>query len=765
MNKYRILLTIFIFYYNVGTILSQNIIVNDLYTAQQLIQNVLINSSCANVSNFVVSGGNFQTGEQSYGYFESNSSGFPFANGIVLSTSRALSTQGPNDNLLSENAAGWIGDSDLEQALSISNTSNATVLEFDFVPLSSTISFDYIFASEEYHDTAPCTYSDGFAFLLKEAGTSNPYQNLALIPNTTIPVKVTTVHPDIPGGCSAQNEAYFGGYNDVNAPINFNGQTVIMTARGNVIPGTTYHIKLVIADETNPQYDSAIFLGGGSFSIGADLGPDRLIATNNPICFGETLNLNATIQGTNTYQWYKNGVVLTGETNPNYTVVAAGTYVVEITLNSTTCIATSDIVIEYSSLPVVNNQTLFQCDPNSDGITSFNLTQLNSLITGGDPSLSAVTYYPTLVNAQANTNPIGNPTNFQNTTTNQVFAGVSNQFGCYNYATVDLVISNTSVTPPNPIVACDTDGSLDGHRQFDLNLEVSPAIVNGLPTGLVVVYYATQNDALSESNPLSNTFTNTIPFQQTIFARVVNGADCYGITPVILQVVVFDPPLFQDETKYICSGSTVNLNVSNIYSGYLWSNGATTYQITATQSGNYSVIVTNNLGCQKTKNFTVVDSEIATINSIEINDFDGYNNSLQINVSGNGDYEYSLDGNYYQNTPLFTNVAPNIYTVYIKDKNRCGIVSRQITVLDYPRFFTPNDDGNNDTWYIKNLRNRPNTKISIFDRYGKLVYQFNEKQNGWNGKSNQVSLVATDYWFIVEFENRNTVKGHFSLKR
>ena len=765
MNKYRLLLFIVVFYSSVGTILSQNIIVNDTYTAQQLIQNVLINSPCANVSNFTVSGGNFQTGEQSFGYFDANSSGFPFANGIVLSTSKAISTQGPNSFILSENAAGWIGDNDLEQALSISNTSNATVLEFDFIPLSSAISFDYIFASEEYHDTAPCTYSDGFAFLLKEAGTSNPYQNLALIPNTTIPVKVTSVHPDIPGSCPAQNEAFFGSYNSNTAPINFNGQTVIMTARGNVVPGTTYHIKLVIADETNPQYDSAIFLGGGSFSIGADLGPDHLITTNNPVCFGQTVTLNATISGTNSYQWFKNGVLLAGETNSNYTVTTAGTYSVEITLNSTSCIATSDIVIEYSSLPVLNNQTLVQCDPNSDGITSFNLTQLNALITGGNPLLSAVTYYPTLANAQAHTNPILNPTSFQNTTTNQVFASVSNEFGCYNYATVDLIISNTSVTPPNPIIKCDTDGALDGRRQFDLNLEVSPTVLTGLPSGLVVAYYATQNDALSETNQLPNNFTNTIPLQQTIFARVINGTDCYGITPIILQVAVFDPPGFQDETKYICSGSAINLGVSNIYSSYLWSNGATSNQITVTQSGSYSVIVTNNLGCQKTKNFIVVDSEIATINSIDINDFDADNNSAQINVSGNSNYEFSLDGNHYQDSPIFTDVAPNIYTVYVKDKNGCGIVSKQITVLDYPRFFTPNGDGINDVWYIKNLRNRTNTKITIFDRSGKLIYSFNEKQNGWNGKLNQVTMLSTDYWFVIEFENRNSVKGHFSLKR
>ena len=287
------------------TILAQNIAVDDTYTAQQLVENVLISSTCATVSNFAVSGGNFGTGEQSYGYFNAGSSGFPFPEGIVLSTSRAITTQGPNNSLLSEDAGNWFGDNDLEQALGISNTSDATILEFDFIPVTSQISFDYIFASEEYHDAAPCNYSDGFAFLLKEVGSSNNYQNLALIPSTAIPVKVTTVHPLIAAGngCPAQNEAYFGSYNPSVCPINFNGQTIVMTAKADVIPGTTYHIKLVIADETNPEYDSAIFLKGGSFSVGTDLGPDRLIATNNPICYGDIYTLDATESGTNSCKW------------------------------------------------------------------------------------------------------------------------------------------------------------------------------------------------------------------------------------------------------------------------------------------------------------------------------------------------------------------------------------------------------------------------------------------------------------------------------
>src|SRR6476660_1171337 len=84
------------------TVHSQYILVDDTYTAQQLVENVLIDSPCANVSNFNVSGDPFSGGQQSYGYFTSNGSGFPFANGIVLSTARAFRSQGPNNNLVDE---------------------------------------------------------------------------------------------------------------------------------------------------------------------------------------------------------------------------------------------------------------------------------------------------------------------------------------------------------------------------------------------------------------------------------------------------------------------------------------------------------------------------------------------------------------------------------------------------------------------------------------------------------------------------------------
>ncbi|MBC7438858.1 MAG: choice-of-anchor L domain-containing protein, partial [Flavobacterium sp.] len=129
---------VFIFFTCVGfspSIFAQFIIVNDQYSAQDLVQNVLVNSPCATVENFSISGDTFSGTQNSYGFFDATGTSFPFQNGIVLSTARATRSAGPNDNLIDEGSIAWLGDADLEQALGISNTLNASILEFDFIPL------------------------------------------------------------------------------------------------------------------------------------------------------------------------------------------------------------------------------------------------------------------------------------------------------------------------------------------------------------------------------------------------------------------------------------------------------------------------------------------------------------------------------------------------------------------------------------------------------------------------------------------------------
>ena len=755
---------VFFFALVVQSSYSQYINVDDTYTANQLVENVLINSNCANVSNISVTGSGINSSE-SYGFFDGNSSGFPFSSGVLLTTGTALSAIGPNSSILSEGSVNWQGDQDLEQALQINNSVNATILEFDFTPLSNQFSFDYIFSSEQYLSNPSanqCNFTDGLVFLLKKANTTDPYTNLAVVPNTTIPVKSNTIRGS--GTiCTPANEQYFDAFNTDQHPTNYNGQTVILKAQSNVVAGETYHIKIVIADQGNNLFDSALFLGAGSFNSTTDIGSDRLITSGNALCDGENLVLTATEPGLNTYKWFKDNVEIIGETTANYTVTSAGIYRVEIALQGTTCIVNGEINIEYNALPVLQSPVkLIQCDDNNDGISVFNLTKLDNIIKINNPNLGVVTYYLSQSDANSNTNPITNPNQFLNTTTNQLVAKVTNNSGCASYAIVDLEIANNNLNTINPIIACDVVGPMDGITAFDLNALATPQILNGLPNGLVVAYYTSISNAISEINSINPNFTNTTQNNQVIFARILNGPDCYGVMPITLQVSSFNPNNFQIETTVICPNTSVTLSVPNTFSSYLWSTGATTNSIMVSQSGNFSVQVTNSDGCVATKNFEVSLSEIPVITSIDVTDLTGNQNTVTINASGNGIYFYSIDGINFQENPNFTNVLPGIYTAVVTD-NLCGSDSKEFNVLDYPNYFTPNGDGVNDYWFIRNLK--PLENVRIYDRFGKFLYTFKGSEPGWNGLYNGRQILADDYWFVLTLQNFRIVKGHFALIR
>lgn len=666
--------TIFILVFLCGFIsnYAQNITVDEGFTPQYLVNDVLINSSCANVLNVSVSGGNFASGEKSFGYFDATGTSFPFQNGIVLSTGKIVNAQGPNTSLSDDGGnMGWNGDPDLNQALGLSNTFNATILEFDFIPLGNRISFDYIFSSEQYLSNPmsnQCNFTDGFAFLLRRNGETN-YQNLAVVPNTNIPVKVNTVRGS--GTiCPAANETYFDAFNGTVHPTNFNGQTKVLTAQSDVIPGETYHIKLVIADEGNHRFDSAIFLGGGSFNFGIDIGDDRLIATGNPLCPNETLAVDATQIGATSYQWYKDTNLIPGATNAIYNITSAGDYLVEINYGPT-CQTTGAIKIEYAETLIVNQNTFTECD---------------------------------------------------------------------------------------------ADANQDGKTVFDLN-NIKNQLFTNLPANYVVSFF----DLTTSTTALPTNYTNTTPFTQTIYTRIMNIQGCYSDYPVNLRVNTFDDILV-DETISLCENESLILNAGSGFTSYEWNTNPPqfTQQITVNSGGIYEVTVTNALNCSKTKTFTIEASGIATIEEIVINDFQENNSAtIQISPTSLGDYEYSLDGINYQNSNVFSNLLADEYTVYVQDKKGCGITLETFYILDYPRYFTPNNDGYNDAWNIKNLERRglENSLITIYDRYGKLLKQLIGNSSGWNGTLNNEVLPAADYWFTIELTNGKTVKGHFSLIR
>ena len=463
----------------------------------------------------------------------------------------------------------------------------------------------------------------------------------------------------------------------------------------------------------------------------------------------------------------------------NYTNVTPNTETLFVRIENninTDCYNTTNFNFIVNTPPEANNSVLIQCDEDGtpNGLTIFNLNEISESVTDGISNTS-VTYFPSETDAIQGINEL-NPEVFNNTINPQtVYAKVINTTtNCYNIATVTLQVSTNSANNAT-ITACDTDGIEDGFFTFNLN-DANPEILNGLPTQVSLNYYQNYNDALLEQNPISATFTNTTAYSQTIYGRVENANDCYGISTIELTVFKLPNIEIEDEQLYCLNyfpelitltGGVINDIPNNFY--YLWSTGETTHSITVNQPGIYTVRVTNTNGCFKDRTVTVLPSNIATFTNIEIFDA-SENNSVSVFANGEGSYDYAIDNpnGPYQMGSVFENVSAGIHTIYVRDiKNDCGTVNTLVSVIGFPKYFTPNNDGYHDYWKIYGTNNQFQTgsDILIFDRYGKLIKQLNPLEVGWDGTLNGEILPTSDYWFYVTLEDGRIFKGHFSLVR
>ncbi|MCC1485260.1 T9SS type B sorting domain-containing protein [Winogradskyella immobilis] len=442
---------------------------------------------------------------------------------------------------------------------------------------------------------------------------------------------------------------------------------------------------------------------------------------------------------------------------------------------NSTCFSTASFTLTVNPLPEVNNTSIFQCDEDGvpDGITAFNINEVFDDIIGGS-SDRTVDYYLSATDAISETNPI-NANNYINISNPQIIhTRVTNTItGCVNFGEVSLEVSATASNDAT-ITVCDDDGTEDGFFEFNLS-DADAEVTAGLQAGLDVVYYQNFNDALLENNPLSNAYINTTPFNETIFVRVENANACFGINQV--ELVVNELPNIETEFETLyclntfpetitLTGGVINDNPNDFF--YEWSTGETTSEIQINVPGIYTVRVINTLGCFKERTINVLASNVATITNIEVRDA-SQNNTIVISVTGEGDYEYALDfiNGIYQDSNRFENVSPGLHTVFVRDKNNCGITEEIVSVIGFPKFFTPNGDGNNDFWQVQGVSSQfqPNSIIYIFDRYGKLLKELSPRDSGWDGIYNGNLMPTNDYWFSVTLEDGRQFSSHFTLKR
>ncbi len=521
----------------------------------------------------------------------------------------------------------------------------------------------------------------------------------------------------------------------------------------------------------------------------------------NSRCGSGSLNLAADVSvPTATVLWFDalTGGSLVG-TGLNYNTPmlnSTTTYYVLASENGCVEGVRTPIVATIYQVPIIQNNIIFKnCDADGlpDGLTNFNLEEANDIITNNASSGLNITYYMSLSDANLGVNAI-NSSLYNNSNGNTVYARVENTDGCHSVSTVNLQVSTTSfpIGFRQELSSCDDDNVIDGLNEFDLN-QASSLFISQFPSGqnLSVHYYKNLSDAQLEQNEILNqsTYINEVSFSETLYVRVESddNGDCYGIGPHLLLTVNPRPEFEVEQTEVYCSDNvpitltTINASGNFTYewmdnSGQVISNLPTA----SVASGNtYTVIATSASGCQSFPfSYTVKESAIASIGLddvtiVELSD----NNRISINNNNNnlgiGDYEFALDrvDGSYQNEAVFSGVSAGMHTVYVRDKNLCGIAELDVFILGFPKFFTPNNDGSNDTWRVMGLGSEFTNAsvVNIFDRYGKLIKQINAKNGVWDGTFNSEPLADSDYWFLAELVevtgNKRTYKGHFSLIR
>ncbi len=579
------------------------------YTMSQLVNDVLIagGSTCstANVSNVVVSP-NLSAGDQtrSWGFFNKGTTNFPFAKGIVLTTGQARKAGNSYIAPFLQDVLPTQGDVDLAAALSVPNNvlKDASYIEFDFIPTATEVTFRYLFATEEYDSDFPCNIGDGFALLLKKAGDPT-YTNLAVLPGGAGPVSVRNIRPatEFDGSnlvCGALNASYFAGYNYPNIETNFNGRTIPLTAKATVVPGQTYHFKMVLADYQDSLYDSGVFLEAGSFDIGVQiLGPGgvQLPASIN-VCDNTPQTFTASTQVPNaTYVWYLNNGVIPGATSASYTAIQPGVYKVEVTLPGNSCPGSATVTIVGGTSPTVQNATLTSCYAAGNAIFNLTSAQANISTTPG----ANFSYYVNQADANAgNANTIAAPTTFSSAGNQTIYVLVKNGF-CSKVAQLQLVKAPqiiATIATPTALTCTNT--------QVTLNASASV-----FPAGSTFAWITTGGNIISGANTLNPIVNTAGTYTLTITNTYQPGSVvCTGTANVTVLGDSTPPTTTLTASKIlICAGETVTLTAAG-GATYTWT-GLTgtgnTQTVTPATTTTYTVTANGANGCTSTTPATI----------------------------------------------------------------------------------------------------------------------------------------------------------------
>ena len=284
------------------------------------------------------------------------------------------------------------------------------------------------------------------------------------------------------------------------------------------------------------------------------------------------------------------------------------------------------------------------------------------------------------------------------------------------------------------------------------------------------------------TNDILINWGNSLPGTYHLVVDETNAFGCKGLSQILKVDIIGLPPsnlskqfvCINSLTKELVSPAVLDTKLLASEYSFNWQfngvNKGNDTSIEVFDTGSYTVEIQDlNTKCKATYKVNVELSS-SSISKIKVDNFFEDNQSIVVSViNGIGDYEYSLDGISFQESPVFNVSKGGIYSVTIRDKNGCSNETLQTHIITYPKFFTPNNDGYSDIWKIEGLIPEMKPIISIFDRYGKLLKEIRGEDSGWDGVFNGVNLPSDDYWFTIEYTTKETMstifKSHFSLIR
>ena len=607
-------------------------LLNDMYS-QIGVSNVAPNNNANHLINNILIGGgvsvsnvSFNGDSEQIGYF-SNGNSIGMSSGIVMSSGRAVDAdfggnpsaasfpivQCPNvpnsicnDLYVVANSVPPL----IGQSFSVSSINDACILEFDFVPESDTITFNYCFGSEEYLSYVNTRYNDVFGFFISGPGISGPYssppgfpngsQNIAIVPNSNpaLPITISSINDVI-------NSQY---YNSGNVTISYNGYTDVFTAMAIVQPCQTYHIRLAIADGSDYYLDSGVLLEANSFSstsVSVDTNNVTVTSDSLAVVCGSTINLQAGMNNP-LYSILWN----TGSTSSSIDVGPGQYY---YTATNGNCVLNSDTisVVQTLALDYTEQITNVSCNSGNNG-------SISGFVMGSSPPFNIQWQGP-------------NGFTSSNSNINNLYSGT------YNLQLTDALgcISNRSffVSEPNPII-------LNVIANNNNCINTSNGSISAIANGGVPPYQFSLNSTFTWQN--SNIYNNL-----SSGTYLVDVLDSYGCTSSVSTNVGVNPPytpnIFSVDAS--CGGGdglayvTLQAPTSGIYinGNYLWSNGQTNDTIYGLSQGTYSVSVIDPLGCSSNLSVNVNGSSTGmTVQELisDVTCFGGSDGSVTLNISG-----------------------------------------------------------------------------------------------------------------------------------